>query len=78
VTHREEFKASAIDSTIQSVPSEEEGIGAVTTRQMCSCTVADSSTFLDDPPVLETAISLVVGFGGPLVEDFLQIALLSE
>jgi hypothetical protein len=33
---------------------------------------------LDDPLVLGMAISLAAGFGGPLVEDFLQTTMLSE
>jgi hypothetical protein len=78
VTHREEFQASTIDNTIQLVPSKEEGIGAVTTRGTCPRTVANSSTFLDDPPVLGMTISLATGFGGSLREDFPQTAMLSE
>jgi hypothetical protein len=78
VTCWEEFQASTVDSTIQSVPSEEEGIGEVTTRGTCSRIVVDSSAFLDNPPILGMAILLAVGFGGPLIEDFLQIAMLSE
>jgi hypothetical protein len=67
-----------MNSTVQLVPSEEEGIRAVTTGGMCSRTVADSSAFLDNSPVLGTAIGLVAGFGGLLVEDFLLTAMLSE
>jgi hypothetical protein len=75
---REEFQASTVDSTVQSVPSKEEGIGAVTIGGTCSRIVADSSVFLDDPPVLGMAISLIAGFGGPLMEDFLQTTMLLE
>jgi hypothetical protein len=60
------------------VPHEEEGIGLATTGGMGSRTVADSSIFLDDPSVLGMDISLAASFGGPLVEDFLQTAMLSE
>jgi hypothetical protein len=68
----------AVDSTIQLVPSEEDGIWVATTGGTGSCIVTDSSAFLDDPPILGAAISLAADFGGPLVEDFLQIAMLSE
>jgi hypothetical protein len=78
VTHQEEFQASAVDITVHLVPSEKEGIGAVTTGGTCSHTVAESSAFLDDPPVLGTTISLVAGFCGLLVEDFIQTTMLSE
>jgi hypothetical protein len=78
VTHREEFQASAVDSTVQLVPSEEEGIGAVTTEGTSSHTVVDSSAFLDDPQVLGMAINLAASFGGPLVEYFLQTTMLLE
>jgi hypothetical protein len=78
VACQEEFQASVVDNTIQLVPSEEEEIGAVTIVGTCSRTVADSSAFLDDPPVLGMTISLATDFGGPLVEDFLQTAMLSK
>jgi hypothetical protein len=69
---------SAVDSTVQLVPPEEEGIGVATTGGTGSCTVTYSFIIVDDPPVLGTAISLAADFGGPLVEDFLQTTMLSE
>jgi hypothetical protein len=68
VTCQEESQASAIYKAVQLVPPVEEeevvaAIGAVATIGAA---------------VLGAIISLLADFGGPLAEDFLQIAMLSE
>jgi hypothetical protein len=62
VTRREESQASAIDRTVRPVPPSEEETSATTTGAA----------------VLRMVTSLVAGFGVPLTEGLLWIAVMSE
>jgi hypothetical protein len=62
VTRQEESYASAVDRTVRPVPPFEEEMVVVATEAV----------------VLRMVTSLVVGFGGPLAEGLLWIAVRSE